>query len=150
VGLLCLLAVISRRYTPHVHCHGSFFCVRLCLLSLLYVMSYTLFRALYDEFLAGCCYVDHTFAVFPNAFACLLYRRFPHAFRHLFPYACLSYINFTSLLFLVRFSIRCSKHFSRQNPMRIPRLPSDAFIRFLCIHPGHPTCFSIHYTVCSL
>jgi len=63
VGLLCLLVVISRRYTPHVHCHGSFFCVRLCLPSLLYVMNYTLFRALYDEFLAGCCYVDHTFAV---------------------------------------------------------------------------------------
>ena len=88
--------------------------------------------------------------VFPSVFACLLQRRFPHAFRHLFPYACLSYIHFASLLFLVRFAIRCSKHFSRQNPVRIPRFPSDAFIRFLCIHPGHPTCFSIHYTVRSL
>ena len=29
-------------------------------------------------------------------------------------------------------------------------LPSDAFIRFLCIYPGYPTCFYIRYTVRSL
>ena len=55
---------------------------------------------------------------FPNA--CLLQRRFPHAFCHLFPYAYFSYIHFASPLFLVRFAISCSKHFSRQEPLASP------------------------------
>ena len=60
-------SVFVRRDLPALHASRAlswfFFCVRLCLPSPLYVMSYTLFRALYDEFLAGCCYVSHTFAV---------------------------------------------------------------------------------------
>lgn len=141
MGLLCLLVVIYRRYTPHVHCHGSFSCVRLCLPSLLYAMSYTLFRALYDEFLAGCCYVDHTFAVgFPMP---VCYNAGFHMhFVICSPMHTSRTFTVCPLLFLVRFAISCSKHFSRQNPLRPPRLPSghDAFIRFLCIHSGYATC----------
>lgn len=122
-------------------------------------MSYTLFRALYDEFLAGCCYVDHTFAVgFPMP---VCYNAGFHMhFVICSPMHTSRTFTVCPLLFLVRFAISCSKHFSRQNPLRPPRLPSghDAFIRFLCIHSGYATClpcvrslwvpliFPVHYT----
>ena len=90
--------------------------------------------------------------VFPNAFACLLHRRFPHAFRHLFPYACLSCIHFASLLFLVCFATRCSKHFSRQNSMRIRscafNLGTQRVFLFItpCVPCEFPFIFPGHYT----
>ena len=63
--------------------------------------------------------VAHTFAVgFPMS---LPVCRFPHAFLHLFLYEYFTYIHLAaSLLFLVRSAIRCSKHFSRQNSVRLP------------------------------
>ena len=87
---------------------------------------------------------------FPNAVACLLHRRIPPAFLHLFPYACLIRVHTFCVPSIPRaFRFTLFRAFLQTQPRAFPHgFLVGSFLRSLCIHRGSPSCVFPFVTPC--